>query len=169
MIKWSIVYLVSSVLDNLEDYKVDSPFHNYQHFSIIQWNLRIRHISFTLTFRMHLIPSLAHNELLVELAKLVFWHKLLSWFQNYLTNRDQKVCSGSSLSTAKPVISGISQGSSILSLVLCFYHLHSWMTFSHIISNPEILLFVDDTKCFHNVSQSSLKTILSNDLNLVVP
>ena len=36
------------------------------------------------------------------------------------------------------------------------------------VSNTESLLFVDDTKCFCNVSQPSDITMLQNDLNSVV-
>ena len=108
--------------------------------------------------------SIPHNELLVKLHKLGFRGKLLSWFQNYLTNRDQKVRINNSLLISKPVISGVPQGSILGPMFFIIY----MNNLPSCVSNTESLLFVDDTKCFCNVSHPSDVTMLQNDLYSVV-
>ena len=93
-----------------------------------------------------------------------FRGKLISWFQNYLTNRDQKVCINNSLLISKPVISGVPQGSILGPMFFIIY----MNNLPSCVSNTESLLFVDATKCFCNVSHPSDITMLQNDLSSVV-
>ena len=103
----------------------------------------------------------AHNELLFKLHSTGIGGNVWSWLKSYLTQRHQCVSINSSVSTALPVVSGVSLGS-IFGPLLFLIFINDLPTS---VSTSTLLLFADDTKCVHPVCVPSDCLSLQYDIN----
>jgi ribonuclease P/MRP protein subunit RPP40 len=100
--------------------------------------------------------------LLAKLKKSNIKGKLLEWIQEFLTNRQQAVRVGSSLSTWKNILSGIPQGSVMGSLMFLVYISDLG---EDVTARTEILKFVDDTKAIAGATNEDEVEETQEDLN----
>ena len=82
-----------------------------------------------------------HEILLLKLCHLGLKMSAVSWFQSYLTNRQQSTKNGSRLSSPKQVSNGIPQGS-ILGPLLFICYINNLL---NCLSNADCFLYADDT------------------------
>ena len=87
-----------------------------------------------------------HGGLLYKLSEYGISGTLLHWFENYLSNRRQRVCTGGVFSDWKVVKAGVPQGSVLGPLLILVY-------INDIVHNinANIRLFADDTSIFLRV------------------
>ena len=85
--------------------------------------------------------SVPHTLLIHKLKGYGFGNNLLSWFTDYLSNREQRVVCEGSTSASKPVLSGVPQGS-ILGPLLFLLCINDITECCH----AQIYLYADDTK-----------------------
>ena len=104
--------------------------------------------------------TVPHQRLSVKMKSYGIQGKLLSWVEAFLSGREQRVRVNGELSTSKPVISGIPQGS-VLGPLLFVLYINDLP--DSVQSN--ILLFADDTKIFRQVSTAEDAEILQNDID----
>ncbi|CAB3993735.1 Hypothetical predicted protein [Paramuricea clavata] len=106
--------------------------------------------------------KVSHKLLLTKLHKFGIRGDLLSWFENYLSGRYQRVTVLGETSGTLPVLSGVPQGS-ILGLLLFLVYAND---LPHSISGEStVAMFADDTKCYRPVKDLSDCESLQNDLN----
>ena len=106
-----------------------------------------------------------HILLLKKLRNFGITGKLLNWFNNYLSNRLQKVTVLGSTSQPLPVLSGVPQGS-ILGPLLFLVFVNDLP--DSISRQSSVALFADDTKCYRPVTRVSDYEILQSDLHNLV-
>ena len=104
-----------------------------------------------------------HKLLLKKLSNFGICGNLLNWFQNYLTNRHQKVTVLGKTSCPIPVLSGVPQGSILGPLLFLMYvnDLPQQTTTS------SVALFADDTKCYRAISKAQDIKDLQCDLDRI--
>ena len=104
-----------------------------------------------------------HKLLLRKLQNFGVCENLLSWFENYLINRFQKVTILGKTSKEIPVLSGVPQGSILGPLLFLVYvnDLPATTTAS------SVALFADDTKCYRPIRSTTDVNHLQNDLDKV--
>ncbi len=88
-----------------------------------------------------------HKLLLKKLSYFGVCGNLLNWFQNYLTDRHQRVTILGKTSRSVPVLLGIPQGS-ILGLLLFLMYVNDLPRHT---TTSSVALFADDTKCCHAI------------------
>ena len=106
--------------------------------------------------------SVPHERLLVKLDFYGIRGKMLNWIRAFLTNRKQKVSVNGVLSSSRPVVSGVPQGS-VLGPVLL-------LLFINDISNSirsNLRLFADDCVLYKEVATQQDCQILQQDLHLL--
>ena len=92
--------------------------------------------------------KVSHKLLLTKLHKFGIRGHLLSWFENYLSGRYQRVTVLGETSDTLPVLSGVPQGSILGSLLFLVYV----NDLPHSISGEStVAIFADDTKCYRPV------------------
>ena len=91
--------------------------------------------------------------------------KILNWFNNYLSNRLQKVTVLGSTPQPLPILSGVPQGS-ILGALLFLVLVNDLP--DSISRRSSVALFADDTKCYRSVTRVSDCEILPSDLHNLV-
>ena len=106
-----------------------------------------------------------HILLLKKLRNFGITGKLLNWFNNYLSNRLQKVTVLGSTSQPLPILSGVPQGS-ILGPLLFLVFVNDLP--DSISRQSSVALFADDTKCYRPVTRVSDCEILQSDLHNLV-
>ena len=104
--------------------------------------------------------TVPHTRLSVKMKAYGIEGKLLTWVQAFLSGRKQMVRVNGELSSSKPVISGIPQGS-VLGPLLSVLYINDLP--DTVQSN--VLLFADDTKIFNQVSSIDDALVLQNDID----
>ena len=101
-----------------------------------------------------------HNGLIYKLKKIGISGKLLKWFENYLSDRQQRVVINGESSDWGYIMAGVPQGS-ILGPLLFLIYINDLAD----IVNSNIRLFADDTTVFVYVDNPNESAkILNNDL-----
>ena len=105
-----------------------------------------------------------HHHLLSKLCDFGIRGTLLSWFQSYLSDRQQGVVLEGVYSERLPVTSGVPQGSILGPLLFLVYSndIHSY------IQKSKLALFADDSKLFLPLVQPNSSSVLQNDLDNLI-
>jgi hypothetical protein len=103
-----------------------------------------------------------HHLLLIKLETLGIRASLLSWFQSYLTDRQQRVVLHGVCSEWPPVTSGVPQGS-ILGPLLFLVYCNNIPTY--IEKKSTLALFADDSKLYRPLLFPTSSTLLKIDLS----
>jgi retron-type reverse transcriptase len=112
--------------------------------------------------------SVDHSILLKKLSNVgVSGEALINWFESYITDREQFVHIGPSVSEVLPITHGVPQGAILSPLLFCIYI----NDLSRVPQASELESFVDDSKIFITVSFpvediASAKTKIEEDLKL---
>ena len=88
--------------------------------------------------------------------------RLLKFIQNYLQGREQSVVLENCVSTSKPVLSGVPQGS-ILGPILFVLFINDLP--SGLSQGTELALYADDTKIWRSITSQLDHQLLQNDIN----
>ena len=108
--------------------------------------------------------SVSHKKLVYVIRNYGISEKVCAWLTNFLSNRKQSVCVGSSVSPPLAVYSGIPQGSVIGPLTFLIYFNGLTKTVDSVYGVRGIKLFADDAKFYDSDSQSlqiSLEQVIS--------
>jgi hypothetical protein len=106
--------------------------------------------------------TVPHQRLLKQVESFGIIDKALNWIQSFLSNRRQRVRVNNSISTWKPVISGIPQGS-ILGPILFTIFVNDIPAMLKSI----IAMYADDTKIFTSLVADNPNTNLVDDLQML--
>ena len=104
-----------------------------------------------------------HQLLLRKLQSFGIDGNLLKWFENYLTDRYQRVTVLGETSPPLRVISGVPQGS-ILGPLLFLLYVND---LPQVVMSSSIALFADDTKCYREIKNSGNGDSLQQDLDQI--
>ena len=107
--------------------------------------------------------SVNHDRILMKLKEMYgIDGRFLKFIKNYLQGREQSVVIENCVSSSKPVLSGVPQGSILgpILFVLFINDLPSGLT-----SGTDIALYADDTKIWRSIIAESDHQILQNDIN----
>ena len=104
-----------------------------------------------------------HHKYLISKLRKVYGisGKLLRWFESYLTNRKQRVTVLGATSSARPVLSGVPQGS-ILGPILFLLYANDM---PDAVELSKIASFADDTKLFKKIDSTTDAIFLQSDLS----
>ena len=106
--------------------------------------------------------SVSHKLLIHKLRSFGFCGSLLHWFDDYLTNRTQRVVINGSCSDWLPVHSGVPQGS-ILGPLLFLFFINDMS--EAVAPETTLALFADDSKVFRQIRSVHDSTQLQSDLD----
>ena len=90
---------------------------------------------------------------------------LLQWFENYLTNRTQRVVLSGSSSTSLPVQSGVPQGS-ILDPLLFLIYINP-LAEVHLSPGSSLILYADDILLYRPIVNKHDHVLLQQDVDLI--
>ena len=107
--------------------------------------------------------SVPHNQILLSLAKIGVPGSLLSWFNNYLSGRYQRVVLEGVSSPLSQVTSGVPQGS-ILGPLLFIIFMDS-ISKSPFSPNAKLALFADDVVLYKPINSEQDILALQDDIN----
>ena len=119
---------------------------------------RAVHLDFSKAF-----DKVSHKLLLHNLRSYGFGGSLLKWFNNYLTNRTQRVVIDGCYSDWLPVSSGVPQGS----ILGPFFFIIFINDLADVVSSSEIALYADDSKLFKVIKSQDHRHGLQADLQRV--
>ena len=107
--------------------------------------------------------SVNHDRILKKLKDMYgIDGRLLKFIENYLQGREQSVVIENCISSSKPVLSGVPQGS-ILGPILFVLFINDLP--SGLSPGTNLALYADDTKIWRGISTESDHVILQNDVN----
>lgn len=106
-----------------------------------------------------------HKLLLQKLRQFGLEGKILNWFSNYLSGRQQRVLVHGATSDPLAVTSGVPQGSILGPLLFSLYINDLPSSISSASVNTS--LFADDTKCFSTIESHADALVLSNEVKNV--
>ena len=119
-------------------------------------NLRIVFLDISKAF-----DKVWHEGLLYKLEKNGVTDNLLSWFQDYLHNRKQRVVLNGQSSSRGTITAGVPQGS-VLGPLLFLIYINDIVN----VVNSNIKLFADDTSLFLTIDDPAHgAAIMNNDLS----
>ena len=106
--------------------------------------------------------TVPHKRLMVKLQAYGISGVILNWINAFLNRRTQRVIVNGIASRKEAVLSGVLQGSVLRTLLFVLY----------INDLPNTLvchcmMFVDDTKCFREITDVTGMNMLQNDLHLM--
>ena len=107
--------------------------------------------------------SVNHDILLYKLKHMFnIDGRLLKFLANYLSDREQQVVIGNAISSRKPVLSGVPQGSILgpILFVLFINDLPAGLSYG-----TELALYADDTKIWRKIVSEKDHEALQNDIN----
>jgi hypothetical protein len=108
--------------------------------------------------------SVSHSLLIHKLQTFGINGKLLSWIQNYLTDRVQRVTMDGTESGWLPVTSGVPQGS-ILGPILFILYIND---LPDVLSSDTLCaIYADDTKIYRKVSNDRDQALLQQDIERI--
>ncbi len=96
--------------------------------------------------------SVCHKKLVHKLSSYGLGGNLLDWIKDFLTYRTQNVRIGNTLSSERPVISGVPQGS-VLGPILFLFYIND-ITLLKNNDSTQIMVFADDIKIFSKTTNS---------------
>ena len=105
--------------------------------------------------------SVSHKKLIQVVQTYGINESAVCWLSNFLTDRKQSVCVGSSVSSLLPVSSGVPQGSVIGPLLFLIYFDNITTTLH---GSSRMKLFADDAKLY-DTNSSTLQMSISNLLS----
>ena len=105
--------------------------------------------------------TVPHQRLLLQVESFGIRGKALKWIKEFLSNRRQRVRVNDSISSWKPVISGIPQGSILGPILFTLYVNDIPAQLQSIIS-----MYADDTKLFSALLSNTTNTLI-NDLKVM--
>ena len=107
--------------------------------------------------------SVNHDRILSKLKEMYgIDGRFLKFIQNYLQGREQSVVIENCVSSSKPVLSGVPQGS-ILGPILFVLFINDLP--SGLSPGTELALYADDTKIWRSIKSDSEHQLLQNDIN----
>ena len=102
-----------------------------------------------------------------NLCHLLAFRTLLSWFEDYLTGRQQRVVMDGVSSPLSPVTSGVPQGSIFGPLLfIIFMNSINYLPFS---PASKLVLYADDFVIYRAINSPEDVSILQEDINLIGP
>ena len=111
---------------------------------------------------MKAFDTVAHLRLLIKAESYGIVGELLTWIENFLTNRKQRVRVGSETSSWSSVESGIPQGS-VLGPILFIIYINDLPDCVN--KDSDCYMFADDSKVYRRSDKPGQTTILQNDLD----
>ena len=108
--------------------------------------------------------SVSHSILLVKLWSVGITGILWSWFNNYLSDRYQRVSINNCYSDLLPVVSDVPQGS-ILGALLVLVYINNMSSCIH---ESQLLKLADDSKCFIHIRTLSDHKALQDNITALL-
>lgn len=139
---------------------VDSNLFIYTEYILKNMNSRIQ-VDAIYTDFSKAFDKIDHTILLEKLAGVGVYGSLLKWFDSYVTDRLQAVTIGDFTSSYTCATSGVPQGSHLGPLLFNIYinDISKCFQFSR------FLMYADDLKIFHSISNNNDSLLLQNDLH----
>ena len=104
-----------------------------------------------------------HQRLLLKLKSHGMENSIINWIEQWLNDRRQRVVVDGEVSSWKPVLSGVPQGS-VLGPILFLVYIH----YLEEGVTGNILKFADDTKLFRKTKEIGYKQKLQDDIDKLV-
>jgi len=113
--------------------------------------------------------SVVHSKLISKLSSFGIQGSLLSWINNYLSDRRQTTAIENYFSTVTPILSGVPQGSVLGPLLFNIFinDLPFYIMEHHGLSSPPLRLFADDIKTYRTVNCLQDALTLQSFLNSI--
>jgi hypothetical protein len=106
--------------------------------------------------------SVSHTKLICVLQSFGICHNVVAWIEEFLSNRQQHVCIGRSVSPGLQVLSGVPQGGVIGPLLFVIYMDGMCKHLDLVQNNVKLKLFADDAKIYgqdHDHLQMALNNV----------